>query len=76
MLMLIEYHYKLAAGLACDCREYIPRQFAPSDCLTMPEEFAVAAAYGLSDEIRPCSRGVIDLEQYPFLGRNPSKRGE
>jgi len=27
----------------------------------------------LGDEARPFSGTVLDLEQYPFLGQNPSK---
>ena len=29
-----------------------------------------------SDESRPISGSVVEFEQYPFIGRNPTKRGE
>ncbi len=32
-----------------------------------------AAVYWLSDEAGPVSGQVVDLEQYPFIGRNPAK---
>ena len=36
-------------------------------------EIAAAAIYWLSDECGPISGQVVDLEQYPFIGRNPPK---
>jgi hypothetical protein len=39
-----------------------------------PEQIAAAAVYWLSDESRPVSGSVIDVEQYPIIGRNPTKR--
>jgi hypothetical protein len=41
-----------------------------------PEEIASAGVYWLSDDSRPISGSAVDLEQYPFVGRNPTKRGE
>jgi hypothetical protein len=38
-----------------------------------PEEIAAAAVYWLSDEAGPVSGQVVDLEQYPLLGRNLPK---
>jgi hypothetical protein len=38
-----------------------------------PEPIADAAVYWLSDESRPISGSVIELEQYPIIGRNPMK---
>jgi hypothetical protein len=49
------------------------RRFAPSGRLIMPEEIAAAAVYWLGDESRPVSGSVVELEQYPIIGRNPSK---
>jgi NAD(P)-dependent dehydrogenase (short-subunit alcohol dehydrogenase family) len=71
-----EYHYKLKDGLAKDWHENVPLQFAPSGRLLKPEEIAAASIYWLSDESRPISGSVVDVEQYPFLGRNPTKRGD
>jgi NAD(P)-dependent dehydrogenase (short-subunit alcohol dehydrogenase family) len=71
-----EYHYKLKDGLPADWPEHVPEQFAPRGSLMKPEEIAAASVYWLSDESRPISGSVVDLEQYPFVGRNPTKRGD
>jgi len=41
-----------------------------------PETIAAAAVYWLSDESRPKSGSVLELEQYPMIGRNPVKKGD
>ncbi|MDB4483786.1 short-chain dehydrogenase, partial [bacterium] len=41
--------------------------------IIQPCEIAAAAVYWLSDECGPISGQVVDLEQYPFIGRNPLK---
>lgn len=69
-----EYQYKLDDGLAANWPDTVPVKFAPSGRLMKPEEIAAAAVYWLSDESRPISGSVVDLEQYPFVGRNPTKR--
>jgi NAD(P)-dependent dehydrogenase (short-subunit alcohol dehydrogenase family) len=71
-----EYHYKLADGLPKDWPEKVARTSAPSGRLLKPEEIAAAAIYWLSDESRPVSGTVLELEQYPVIGRNPTKKGE
>ena len=71
-----EYHYKLNDGLPADWPDHVPAQFAPRGRLMKPEEIAAAAIYWLSNASRPFSGSVIDLEQYPFVGRNPTKRGD
>jgi NAD(P)-dependent dehydrogenase (short-subunit alcohol dehydrogenase family) len=71
-----EYQYKIRDGLPPDWPETVPEQFAPIGRLMQPEEIAAAAAYWLSDDSRPFSGSVVDLEQYPFVGRNPTKRGD
>lgn len=71
-----EYHYKLKDGLPNDWPEHVDPVFAPSGRLIKPEEIAGAAVFWLSDESRPFSGSVVDLEQYPNIGRNPTKRGD
>jgi NAD(P)-dependent dehydrogenase (short-subunit alcohol dehydrogenase family) len=71
-----EYHYKIADGLAKDWPEKVDRASAPSGRLLKPEEIAAAAVYWLSDESRPISGTVLELEQYPVIGRNPTKKGD
>ena len=71
-----EYEYKRKDGLPPDWPDNIPAQYAPTGRIMAAEEIASAAVYWLSDESRPISGSVVDLEQYPFVGRNPTKRGE
>lgn len=47
--------------------------FAPSKRLFRPEELAMAAIYLLSDESGPISGQVVEVEQFPMIGRNPPK---
>ncbi len=67
-----EYHYKIADGLPPNWPERLPKSRAPVGRLLQPEEIARMAVFWLSDESRPFSGSVVDLEQYPFLGRTPT----
>lgn len=60
-------------GLRDDWYRDLPEVYAPSGRILMPEEIAAAAVCWLSDECGPVSGQVMDLEQYPFIGRNPPK---
>lgn len=60
-------------GLADDWYKELPSVYAPSGRILKPEEIAAAAIYWLSDECGPISGQVVDLEQHPFIGRNPPK---
>src|SRR3954468_5829352 len=71
-----EYKTKLKDGLPKDWPEHIEPQFAPSGKIMSPEKIAAAAVYWLSDEGRPISGSVVDLEQFPIIGRNPVKKGD
>ncbi|MCC6492672.1 MAG: SDR family oxidoreductase [Pirellulales bacterium] len=71
-----EYQQKLADGLPEDWPQQLDPQFAPSGRIMKPEEIAAAAVYWISPESRPVSGSVIELEQYPIIGRNPTKRGD
>ena len=68
-----EYALKLADGLPSDWPGRLPRMVAPSGRLIDPETIAAAAIYWLSDASRPISGSVVELEQYPIIGRNPPK---
>jgi NAD(P)-dependent dehydrogenase (short-subunit alcohol dehydrogenase family) len=71
-----EYKQKIADGLPKDWPDRIDRVYAPSGRIMKPEEIAAAAVYWLSDESRPISGSVVELEQYPLIGRNPTKESE
>jgi NAD(P)-dependent dehydrogenase (short-subunit alcohol dehydrogenase family) len=68
-----EMQRKKDHGLAEDWYKHIPNVYAPSGRILWPSEIAVAAVYWLADESGPVSGQVMDLEQYPFIGRNPPK---
>ena len=68
-----EIQRKREQGLSDDWYKQIPNEFAPAGRILFPEEIAAAAVYWLSDECGPISGQVVDLEQYPFIGRNPTK---
>ncbi len=60
-------------GLAEDWYKDLPSVYAPSGRIIWPAEIAAAAVYWLADESGPISGQVVDLEQHPFIGRNPPK---
>jgi NAD(P)-dependent dehydrogenase (short-subunit alcohol dehydrogenase family) len=60
-------------GLAEDWYNDLPKAYAPSGRILRPEEIAAAAIYWLGAESGPISGQVFELEQYPFIGRNPPK---
>ncbi len=68
-----EYRQKIADGLPADWPEHVTPKNIPSGRLTRPEEIAAASVYWISDESRPISGSVLELEQYPVIGRNPPK---
>ena len=68
-----EFALKMKEGLPEDWPASVPRTFAPSGRLLSPEDIAWAAVYFLSDEAALINGAVLDVEQYPVIGRNPVK---
>ena len=68
-----EIRRKQDHGLASDWYTGIPAVYAPAGRILLPQEIAAACIYWLSDECGPVSGQVVDLEQHPFIGRNPPK---
>jgi NAD(P)-dependent dehydrogenase (short-subunit alcohol dehydrogenase family) len=68
-----EVQRKREHGLDDDWYKNLPPVYAPSGRILLPEEIAAAAVYWLADESGPISGQVTDLEQHPFIGRNPPK---
>ena len=60
-------------GLPEDWFKDLPSVYAPAGRILWPAEIAAAAVYWLADESGPISGQVVDLEQHPFIGRNPPK---
>ncbi len=69
-----EINYKIADGMPPDWFDHVATITAPTGRLMTPDQIAQSALYWISpEESRPITGSVIDLEQYPALGRNPSK---
>lgn len=68
-----EMQRKKAQGLPDDWYKELPNVFAPAGRILSPAEIAHACIYWLEDASGPISGQVIDLEQHPFIGRNPPK---
>ena len=68
-----EMQRKKEHGLSDDWYKDLPSVYAPAGRIIKPSEIAAAAIYWLADESGPISGQVVDLEQYPFIGRNPPK---
>jgi NAD(P)-dependent dehydrogenase (short-subunit alcohol dehydrogenase family) len=64
---------KATEGLPADWPSRLPVAYAPGGRLFSPEDVAWAAVYFLSDEAALVNGAVLDLEQYPMIGRNPPK---
>lgn len=70
-----EYAVKRADGLPDNWPEKLPVSVIPSGRLLEPADIARAALYWISDESRPVTGTVADLEQYPMIGRIPNQEG-
>ena len=64
---------KKKQGMVDDWYKDLPNIFAPAQRIFSPKEIAAAALYLLSDECGPVSGQVMDLEQFPMIGRNLPK---
>lgn len=71
-----EYRLKISEGLPEGWSDDPNPEHVPSGRMTQPSEIAAHAAFWLSDASRPISGSVIELEQFPVIGRNPLKEGE
>lgn len=70
-----EKERKKGHGLTDNWYEDLPAMYAPAGRILWPEEIAAAAVFWLSDECGPVSGQVMELEQYPLIGRNAPKDG-
>lgn len=68
-----EKQRKKEHGLSEDWYTKLPNVYAPSGRIIFPEEIAAASIYWLADESGPISGQVLDVGQFPFIGRNPPK---
>jgi NAD(P)-dependent dehydrogenase (short-subunit alcohol dehydrogenase family) len=68
-----EFALKLKEGFPEDWPSKLPKSVAPSGRIHSPEEVAMAAIYFLSDEAALINGSVLDVEQFPVIGRNLTK---
>ncbi len=68
-----EQALKVREGLPEDWPQRVPATFAPSGRLLSPEEIAHFAVAFVSPAGSGVNGAVVDLEQYPVVGRNPIK---
>jgi NAD(P)-dependent dehydrogenase (short-subunit alcohol dehydrogenase family) len=68
-----EYELKVREGLPADWPSRLPVWTAPSGRLIAAEEIASIVALFMSDRIGPISGTVLDAQQFPMIGRNPTK---
>ncbi len=71
-----EYALKMKDGLPDDWPTRLPKSVAPSGRIHSPEEVALAAIYFLSDEAALINGAILDVEQFPVIGRNPTKEAK
>ncbi len=68
-----EHELKMSEGFPERWSESVGRQFAPSGHLLSPETIAHFVLAVVDPAAGAVSGAVIDLEQYPVIGRNPQK---
>ncbi len=68
-----ERRRKIDEGLPENWYELQPREVSPHGKLMTPDQIATMAFPFVSGDMRPTSGSVIELEQFPVIGRNPTK---
>jgi NAD(P)-dependent dehydrogenase (short-subunit alcohol dehydrogenase family) len=65
---------KIEEGLPVNWYELQPKEVSPHGKLLTPDQIATMAFPFVSGDMRPTSGSVIELEQFPVIGRNPTKQ--
>lgn len=68
-----EYKLKLSDGMPPDWPQRLPKSSAPAGRIHNPDEVAMAAIFFLTDEAALINGSILDVEQFPLIGRNPNK---
>jgi len=71
-----EYRLKMKEGLPEGWHEQVNVADVPTGRMTQPTDIAAHAVFWLSDESRPVTGSVMELEQHPVIGRLPVKEGQ
>lgn len=66
-----EYKLKMTEGMSEGWPDHPPALDVPTGQMTQPQHIAAHVVFWLSDESKPISGSVIDLEQFPVVGRMP-----
>jgi NAD(P)-dependent dehydrogenase (short-subunit alcohol dehydrogenase family) len=68
-----EQKLKTSEGMPPDWSHHVVKEFAPSGRILAPEDIAWAAVYFMSDEAPLINGTVMELEQFPLIGRMPAR---
>jgi hypothetical protein len=68
-----EYADQIKKGLPKNWPTKLGPENIPFGKMSTPEQLASACIYWLSDESKPFTGSVVDLEQFSIIGRNPEK---
>jgi NAD(P)-dependent dehydrogenase (short-subunit alcohol dehydrogenase family) len=68
-----EHRIKVAEGLSEDWPSKIPRTHAPGGRIFRPDEIAHFAVQFLGVQAELVNGAVVEIEQFPVIGRNPVK---
>jgi NAD(P)-dependent dehydrogenase (short-subunit alcohol dehydrogenase family) len=68
-----EYETKIREGLSANWPEQIPKEHAPAGRIFRPEEIAHFAVAFLGEPAALVNGSIVDLEQFPMIGRIPVK---
>ncbi len=68
-----EKKIKIQDGLKDGWWNEIPPEHAPSGRIFSPQEVAAHVVFWLSDAAGPVNGSVLEIEQFPMVGQNPTK---
>jgi len=68
-----EYEIRVREGMPKDWPQRLPVDYAPSGTMLTPEQVAGFGVAFVEDAGGFISGSIVELEQYPLIGRNPEK---
>jgi NAD(P)-dependent dehydrogenase (short-subunit alcohol dehydrogenase family) len=68
-----EQKLKVSEGMPPDWSSHVAKEYAPSGRILSPEDVAWAAVYFMSDEAPLINGTVMEMEQFPLIGRMPAR---
>ena len=68
-----EIRYRMEQGMPADWPTRLSKDYNPSGTLVSPETIAEAAVFWVGEISKPVSAAVVEMEQFPVIGRNPEK---